>query len=204
MYTEKEIASKTNKDLHGRRKRRTEKNYQKAHHPEKHWHRFSNEVACRINFSTCMGTVRTTSGLKSRPRVQSFIISNTDVFNDPNRRDRHRSSYVPVSLFCTRLYTTSARSFLVSWASGDTGKDHQSLSQNPGLEARGPTVENIILICLQLTKRALGVGGDSRELWRSQFRYVIVEVSQGTLQPRHRKTHSPAVSYPRPSASTSN
>jgi hypothetical protein len=45
-------------------------NYQKAHHPEKHWHRFSNEVACKINFSTCRGTVRGTSGLKSRPRIR--------------------------------------------------------------------------------------------------------------------------------------
>jgi len=26
--------------------------YQNAHHPEKHWQRFSNEVACRISLST--------------------------------------------------------------------------------------------------------------------------------------------------------
>ena len=43
--------------------------HQKAHQPEKHWHRFSNAVACSINLSTCAGTVRDTSELKSRPKV---------------------------------------------------------------------------------------------------------------------------------------
>ena len=64
MYTEKNGMWNRKGGL---RKKQTRENYQKAHHPEKHWHRFSNEVACNINFSTCMDTVRTTSGLKSRP-----------------------------------------------------------------------------------------------------------------------------------------
>ena len=65
-------------------------NYQKAHHPEKHWHRFSNEVACKINFSTCMDTVRTTSGLKSLPGV---------VISRPVTRKRKTT---PLSSICPR------------------------------------------------------------------------------------------------------
>lgn len=65
-----------------------EQYYQKAHHPEKDRQRFSKAVACSISFSTCAATDKATSGLKSRP----------------------------VILFCTRLYTNSARSFRTSWA----------------------------------------------------------------------------------------
>ena len=48
--------------------------YQNAHQPEKHWQRFSRAVACSISLSTCAETVRTTSGLKSRPTELSSLI----------------------------------------------------------------------------------------------------------------------------------
>ena len=63
--------------------------YQKAHHPEKHWQRFSKEVACKINFSTCMGTVRTTSGLKSRPGNSECHYQPHALFGKRKKRDRH-------------------------------------------------------------------------------------------------------------------
>jgi hypothetical protein len=63
--------------------------HQNAHHPEKHWQRFSIDVACSINLSTCASILSTVSGLKSRP----------------------------VSLCCTRLYTNNARSLRTSCCS---------------------------------------------------------------------------------------
>lgn len=51
----------------GWRKRRT-------YHPEKHWQRFSNDVAWRMSLSTWAGTVSTISWLKSLP-------ANTHRFN---------------------------------------------------------------------------------------------------------------------------
>lgn len=38
-----------------------------TYHPENSWHRFSKDVACLINLSTCAVTDKDTSGLKSRP-----------------------------------------------------------------------------------------------------------------------------------------
>ena len=37
-----------------------------THHPEKHWHRFSSDVACRMSLSTCSDTV-SGSSVKSLP-----------------------------------------------------------------------------------------------------------------------------------------
>ena len=151
-----------------------------------------------------MGTVRTTSGLKSRPRVPRCHYQPPNIFNEREKPNRYRSSHVPVSLFWTRLYTASARSFLVSWASANAGKDRQSPDWNYKLGSIALTVENIILICLQLTKRTLRVCGDPRELLRSQFGCVIIHISrQVTLQLRQRRTYSLVVSYPRPPASIS-